>query len=122
MRKIRLIITDGHPTFREELPRFLVDEEGLELVKQQDFALVFLDLKVPGMDGAELFRQMKTIKPHLAATIITDYPNSDMMTRALAQGSFGVMKKPFRESGIIAAVNIFCRLATAKHLAGKGES
>jgi len=80
---------------------------GLELVKQQDFDLIFLDLKMPGMDGAELFHQIKTIKPRLPVTIITGYPDSDMMAQALAHGPFGVMKKPFGESDIIAAVNIF---------------
>jgi len=81
--------------------------EGLELVKQRDFDLVFLDLKMPGMDGATLFRQIKTIKPKLPVTIITGYPESDMMAQALAQGPFGVMNKPFTESDIITAVNSF---------------
>jgi len=89
--------------------------EGLEVVKQQDFDVVFLDLKMPGMDGAELFRQIKAIKPGLPVTIITGYPDSDMMARALAQGPFGVMNKPFSESDIVAAVNIFLRTATEKH-------
>ncbi len=81
--------------------------EGLELVKQRDFALVFLDLKMPGMDGAELFRQIKAIRPELPVIIITGYPDSEMMARALAQGPFGVMNKPFGESEIIKAVNLF---------------
>jgi len=85
--------------------------EGLELVKQQDFDLVFLDLKMPGMDGAELFRQIKTIKPTLPVTIITGYPDSEMMSRALAHGPFGVMKKPFDELDIVAAVNAFLRIS-----------
>ena len=84
--------------------------EGLELVKQQDFDLVFLDLKMPGIDGAELFSQIKTIKPKLPVTIITGYPDSEMMVRALAQGPFGVMNKPFNESDIVAAVNNFLRI------------
>jgi len=84
--------------------------EGLELVKQQDLDLVFLDLKMPGMDGAELFRQIKAIKPELPVTIITGYPDSDMMVRALAQGPFGVMNKPFGESDIITAVHSFLRI------------
>jgi len=88
--------------------------EGLELVKQQDFALVFLDLKMPGMDGAELFCQIKTIKPKLPVTIITGYPDSEIMARALAHGPFGVMSKPFGESDIIAAVNSFLKIATMK--------
>ena len=88
--------------------------EGLELVKQRDFDLVFLDLKMSGMDGAELFRQIKTVKPRLPVTIITGYPDSEMMARALAQGPFGVMMKPFGESDIVAAVNSFLRMAMAQ--------
>jgi excisionase family DNA binding protein len=81
--------------------------EGLKLVKQQDFAMVFLDLKMPGMDGAELFRQIKTIRPQLPVIIITGHPDSDIMARALAQAPFGLMNKPFNESDIITATNTF---------------
>ena len=84
--------------------------EGLALVKQQDFDLVFVDLKMPEMDGAELFRQIKTIKPALPVVIITGYPDGDIMARALAYGPFRVMEKPFSESEIISAVNDFLRI------------
>ena len=83
--------------------------KGLELVKDQDYDLVFLDLKMPGMDGAELFRQIRLTKPELPVTIITGYPNSDLMMKALAYGPFGVMKKPFSGSDIIGAVNNYLR-------------
>ena len=86
--------------------------EGLELVKQQDFDLVFLDLKMLGMVGDELFGRIKAIKPRLPVTITTGYPDSDMMKRALAQGPFGVMNKPFSGSDIVAAVNNFLQVAT----------
>ena len=84
--------------------------EGLELVKQRYFDLVFLDLKMPGIDGVELLCQIKTIKPKLPVTIITGYPDSDMMARILAQGPFGVMSKPFGESDIQAAIANFLRI------------
>ena len=83
---------------------------ALEVVNQQDLDLVFLDLKMPGMDGAELFRQIKAVKPRLPVAIITGYPDSDMMARALAQGPFGVMNKPFGESDIVTAANNFLRI------------
>lgn len=90
--------------------------EGLELVKQNDFDLVFLDLKLPGIDGAELFKQIKAIKPSLRVIIITGYPESEIMARALAHGPFVVMNKPFSESDIISTVNVFLQLTTAMHL------
>ncbi len=83
--------------------------KGLELVKDRDYDMVFLDLKMPGMDGAELFRQIGITKPELPVIIITGYPDSDLMMRALAHGPFGVMSKPFRSSDIITAVNNYLR-------------
>ena len=98
----------------EELGHKVITAENaasaLEVVQQQELGLVFLDLKMPGTDGAELFRQIKAAKPRLPVAIITGYPDSDIMARALAQGPFGVMNKPFGESDIITAVNNFLRI------------
>jgi excisionase family DNA binding protein len=122
--KANILVVDDEETIRllfkdtlEELGHRVIavetGSEGLELVKQQDFDLVFLDLKMPGMVGDDFFGRLKAIKPRLLVTIITGYPDSGMMARALAQGPFGVMNKPFGESDIIAAVNAFLRFATA---------
>ncbi len=120
--KASILVIDDDETIRSLFKETLEDlghgvtgaeasSEGLELVKQRNFDLIFLDLKMPGMDGAELFRQIRMIKPELPVTIITGYPDSDMMARALAQGPFGVMNKPFGESEIISAVDLFFRIS-----------
>jgi len=82
---------------------------GLELVKDRNFDLVFLDLKMPIMDGAELFRQIRLVNPELPVTIITGYSDSDLMMNALTHGPLGVMKKPFSGSDILAAVDTYLR-------------
>jgi excisionase family DNA binding protein len=84
--------------------------KGLELIKDRDYKLVFLDLKMPEMDGAELFKRIKEVKPNLPVTIVTGYPDSDLMMKALTYGPLGVMKKPFSGSDILAAVNNFLSL------------
>jgi len=120
--KANILVVDDEETIRALFTETLEEQglttttakdgsEGLGLVKQQDFDLLFLDLKMPGMDGAELFGQIKTIKPDLPVIITTGYPDSDMMTRALARSPFGVMNKPFTEHDIIGAVNNFLRIA-----------
>lgn len=87
--------------------------EGLRLVTQHEFDLVFLDLKMVGINGAELFSRIKAVKPYLPIVIITGYPDSRMMAQVLAQGPLGVMVKPFSESDIVAAVNRFVRTSKA---------
>ena len=81
--------------------------EGLELMKQLDYDLVFVDLKLPIVHGAELFRRIRKIKPDLPVIIITGYPDSDMFAQTLVYGPFGVMRKPFDKSDIVEAVNTF---------------
>lgn len=87
---------------------------GLELIKNNDYDLVFIDLKMPGMDGAELFRQIRLTKPDLPVTIITGYPDSDLMASALSYGPLGAMKKPFGGSEILSAVNNYLRFGAHK--------
>jgi excisionase family DNA binding protein len=120
-----ILVVDDEETIRalfeetlEELGHKVValgsSSEALELAKQTDFDLVFVDLKMPGMDGAEFIRQLKLIRPKAIVTIITGYPGSDIMERALAQGPFGVMNKPFSDSDIITTVNNFLQLSKTR--------
>ena len=83
--------------------------KGLALVKHGDYDLVFLDLKMPGMNGVELFGEIRVAKPELPVTIITGYPDSDLMKRALDRGPLGVMNKPFSGSDILVAVKTYLR-------------
>lgn len=121
--KASILVVDDEPAVRALFKEVLEKQghtvvvvssgaDGLLLVKERDFDLVFMDLKMPGMDGAELFRQIRAIKPRLPVTIITAYPESEMMDRALTQGPFGLMVKPFGPSEIVSATDIF--LGTAK--------
>ena len=55
------------------------------LVKQRDFDLIFIDLKMPGMIGDELFGRIKAIKPRLPVTIITGYPDSGRQAKYIGK-------------------------------------
>jgi excisionase family DNA binding protein len=116
--KIRILVVDDDEVIRRLFKDTLEEEghsvatastsaEGVECVKMEDFTLVFLDLKMPDMNGAELLKQLRSLKPRLPVTIITGYPGSKMMEMALRQGPLGVMEKPFDASDIVAAVNSF---------------
>jgi len=114
--KVRILVIDDAPVigllFKEALEgsgdtiiTASASTEGLEYVEQLDFDLIFLDLKMHQMDGEELFARIKKIKPQIPVTIITGYPDSEIMVRALQEGPFNVMKKPFDTLSVVTAVN-----------------
>jgi len=121
----RLLKQDDIPAIKIEQGHTVVTAgtgaEGIERVKQWDFDLVFLDLKLPDTDGAEFLGQMRRAKPDLPITIITGYPGSEMMERALKQGPFGVMNKPFDSSDITNTVNSFLKARQPRRQTSKGD-
>jgi len=85
----------------------LSGKDGLELAAKKHFDLIFLDLVMPELDGAELFRRIKEMNHGARVAIITGYPNSDLMAKAMEQGPFLVMKKPFDIVDILETVRRF---------------
>jgi len=111
-RPVTILVIDDEPSIRELFVEAFAErkcevstaeggQEGLRLIKTREFDMVFLDLKLSGMDGVEVFREIRQVKPNLPVTIITGYPDGELMARALAFGPLGLMKKPFSVAEII---------------------
>ena len=81
--------------------------EALELLNTKHFNLIFLDLLMPELDGAELFRRIRQMDQQISVVIITGYPNSEVMGRAMGHGPFMVLKKPFTDEEIVSTVRSF---------------
>jgi excisionase family DNA binding protein len=81
--------------------------EALELIDKSHFDLIFLDLLIPEIDGAELFRRIRQVEKQVPVVIITGYTDSDVMKRALEHGPFIVLKKPFTGVDIINTIQSF---------------
>ncbi len=63
-------------------------------MKRAEVDLVMLDLSMPGMNGVDTFREIHTLRPALPVIIVTAYPDSDLMAKALEIGPFTMMSKP----------------------------
>jgi len=81
--------------------------EALELINTRHFDLIFLDLLIPEIDGAELFRRIRQTDKRIPVAIITGYPDSEVMRRAMEHGPFMVLKKPFAVDDILNTVQRF---------------
>lgn len=68
---------------------------AVEKVREMDFDVVLMDIRMPGMNGVETFKQIKGIQPETAVVIMTAYAVEDLIGEALREGVYGVLHKPF---------------------------
>ena len=69
--------------------------QALELVSSQPLDLVLCDIKMPGLNGLELVRQIHELAPDLPCIVITGYSSAEHSVEALRAGAFWYLEKPF---------------------------
>ena len=70
-------------------------EEGIELLKQQDYDIILLDYKLPGIDGLTFSRKIQEIRPDAIKILITAYKNKKVVSEAMNVGIQDLIDKPF---------------------------
>ena len=78
---------------------------ALELVKQHVYDVALLDLKMPGMDGLELYRRIKQLQSGTVAIVVTAYASSNTASEALAAGAWQILSKPVDLRKLLALVD-----------------
>lgn len=69
--------------------------EGLTLVETWQPEAAVFDLNMPGMDGVELTRRALQIQPELAVLLLTGYGTIESAVRAVREGAYEYLSKPF---------------------------
>lgn len=67
---------------------------ALEMVKTKPYDIALLDLKMPGMDGLTLYREIKKLRAATVAIVVTAYASSDTAAEALSAGAWQLLPKP----------------------------
>ena len=68
--------------------------EAIERVKQRPFEMVFMDIKMPLMDGVQTYQRIKEIRPEAVVVMMTAYAVEEMVQEALEKGAYGIIYKP----------------------------
>jgi DNA-binding response OmpR family regulator len=74
---------------------------ALELVKAKPYDVALLDLRMPGMDGLELYRRIKALRAGTVAMIVTAYATDAATQEALGAGAWKVVAKPVDFSSLM---------------------
>lgn len=111
----RILIVDDEESIRFSLERALKRDgheiwtardgnQALHLMQHHIFDLILTDLKMEGMDGAEVMRQVRAISPDTAIIMLTGYATLQSAIGALRQGAIDYLIKPCSSADIRASV------------------
>ena len=72
-------------------------ESGVAVLKDVQFDLLLVDIRMPGMDGFQVIEQARKLQPDIGVVIMTGYGTLETAIRALRQGADGLILKPFEK-------------------------
>ena len=101
----RILVVDDEPIVCLSLANWLQEENylthsvhdgpsALTAVSEQQWDIVLLDLKMPGMDGLEVLRQIKKISPQTVVIMMTAYASVPSSVQAMKEGAYDYIVKP----------------------------
>jgi excisionase family DNA binding protein len=107
----QILVVDDDPNIGRQFKRVLQQErctvdiasqgsEAIERVKEQVYDLIFLDLVLPDMDGAQTFARIRKIDPDAHVVLMTGYPDSELVSKAMRYGAISLLIKPIPSSEI----------------------
>jgi DNA-binding NtrC family response regulator len=110
-----ILVVDDDPDIREilkdrlESMRYRVLEagdgaEGLEIIEKQSPRLVFLDIEMPGMDGLKVLEEIRRRELDATVVMITAYATIERAVRAMRDGAYDFIPKPFEPEHIALTV------------------
>ena len=112
---IRLLLIDDEVGYVNVLSnrltkrKFRVDKatsgaEALQILRQKEFDVAVLDLKMEDMDGIELLKILKKMAPELMVIMLTGHGSAEAAREGISQGAYDYLTKPCELNELIAKI------------------
>ncbi|MBA4395083.1 MAG: hypothetical protein C0407_16150 [Desulfobacca sp.] len=114
--EIKILVVDDDEIVREVIATLLTGEgyvvraakdglDAIKILKNEEINLVITDLRMPGADGLEVLKEAVNLDPDRAVIILTAYGTLDTALKAIREGAYDYMTKPFKMEEMIIRVN-----------------
>ncbi len=115
MNKLSVLIIDDEKRFTEELTEYFQDlgfvsfeahtgKEGLEILNKRIIDLLILDVRLPGISGLEILKNVRSKYPAMEVIIVSAHGDMDTVIKAMRFGAIDYLRKPFRHIDIRIAI------------------
>lgn len=95
----KILVLDGYSVDTVE-----TGQEALGMIQRHHYDFVFTDLKMPLMDGVEVTKSVKHLRPDIDVIIITGYASVETAVETMKYGAMDYVQKPFTEDELLAFV------------------
>ena len=110
--KARILAVDDEKVILDSFRKMLVlggycidtvesGAEALGLIHKHDYDFVFTDLKMPGMDGVEVTKSVRHLRPDIDVIVITGYATIESAVETVKYGAMDYVQKPFTEDELL---------------------
>ncbi len=125
----RILVVDDDPVVREVLEQIIARVagckpevardgiEGLQKIQNNDYEIIFTDLKMPRLGGMDFLKEIKKIRPAASVVVITGFPTVENAVNAMKEGADDFITKPF---SIDSVQGVISRLQGAQKLGREG--
>ena len=114
--KAKILCVDDEPVILDSFRKILVldgysidtvenGKEALGLIQSHHYDFVFTDLKMPIMDGVDVVKSVKHMRPDIDVVIITGYATVETAVECMKYGAMDYVQKPFTDDELTAFVN-----------------
>lgn len=104
-KQVSILVVDDELSVRDSMTKWFMEDgysagsaadatEALKKLKPGLWDIIFLDIKLPGMDGMELQQRIKTVDPKATIIMITAYASVDTAVKSLKEGAYDYVTKP----------------------------
>lgn len=108
----KIMVVDDDPGMRFTLEAIMEDEgydvigvgdghQAIRLATETHFALIFMDIKMPGINGVDTYREIKKVSPDSVVVMMTGYSLPELVKEALEEGAYAVLYKPLTMEQVI---------------------
>jgi len=115
MKPLRILVIDDERVICDACHLVLTEEghsvaecasgkAGLTAIRQGDYDLVLLDMKLPDTDGMEILKAARKEKPDLCVIVMTGYSTVSNAVNAMKLGAADYLSKPFTDEELISAL------------------
>jgi DNA-binding NtrC family response regulator len=105
-RAISILIVDDEDSVRDSLYNWFMEDgyrvqcaedakKALSILESDSFDIILADIKMPGMDGLEMLKRIKSLRKNSIVIMMTAFATVDTAVQALKDGAFDYVTKPF---------------------------